>query len=64
MSLAYSVNLFGSLNHYASGQAAAYYGSGYLLLGEVFSIGMINGYLSLVIWALLGMPVWKLMGWW
>lgn len=64
MSLAYSINLFGSLTHYASGQAAAYYGSGFMRLSEVFTTGAINGYLALGLWAVLGMPVWKLLGWW
>jgi len=64
MSLAYSVNLFGSLTHYASGQAAAYYGSGFMRIEEVFFIGAINGYFSLLLYAALGMPVWKMMGWW
>jgi hypothetical protein len=35
MTLAYSINLFGSLTHYASGQAAVFYGSGYMSLPEV-----------------------------
>jgi DASS family divalent anion:Na+ symporter len=35
MSLAYSVNLFGSITHYASGQAAVFYGSGFMSLQEV-----------------------------
>eukprot|EP00798_Chlamydomonas_sp_ICE-L_P023569 gene23569-9093_t len=64
MSLAYSINLFGSMTHYASGQAAVYYGSGFMGLGEVFSMGAINGFVGLVIWAGLGMPVWKMLGWW
>ncbi|GIL77807.1 hypothetical protein Vretimale_6661 [Volvox reticuliferus] len=64
MSLAYAVNLFGSITHYASGQAAVYYGSGYMRLNEVFGTGAICGFLGLAIWALVGMPVWKVLGWW
>lgn len=64
MTLAYSVNLFGSLTHYASGQAAAYYGSGFMRLNEVFSMGAVSGFFGLTLWAVLGMPVWKLLGWW
>lgn len=63
ISLAYSINLFGSITHYASGQAAVYYGSGFMRLNEVFSMGAINGFLGLLLWAVLGMPVWKLLGW-
>ena len=35
MTLAYSINLFGSITHYASGQAAIFYGSGFMSLPEV-----------------------------
>lgn len=35
VSLGYNGNLFGSITHYASGQAAIYYGSGYMSLPEV-----------------------------
>ncbi|KAG2492701.1 hypothetical protein HYH03_009114 [Edaphochlamys debaryana] len=64
MTLAYSVNLFGSITHYASGQAAVFYGSGYMSLNEVFSMGAICGGLGLAIWAITGMPIWKMLGWW
>lgn len=63
MTLAYSINLFGSITHYASGQAAVFYGSGFMSLPEVFKIGAINGVIGLALWAGLGMPVWKLLGW-
>lgn len=63
MSLAYNVNLFGSITHYASGQAAVYCGSGFVKVGEVFKFGAVNGVMSLALWAGLGMPVWKLLGW-
>jgi hypothetical protein len=35
MTLAYNVNLFGSITHYASGQAAVYCGSGFMKIPEV-----------------------------
>ncbi|GFR42213.1 hypothetical protein Agub_g3104 [Astrephomene gubernaculifera] len=64
MSLAYSINLFGSISHYASGQAAVFYGSGYLRLNEVFGMGAVCGWGGLAIWAVVGMPIWKMLGWW
>ncbi|KAG2438480.1 hypothetical protein HXX76_005033 [Chlamydomonas incerta] len=64
MSLAYSINLFGSITHYASGQAAVFYGSGFMRLNEVFTMGAVSGFSALAIWAIFGMPVWKLLGWW
>ena len=63
ISLTYSINLFGSLTHYASGQAAVYYGSGFMRLNEVFAMGALNGFLGLALWGVLGMPVWKMLGW-
>ncbi len=35
MTLTFSINLFGSITHYASGQAAIFYGSGFMSLPEV-----------------------------
>lgn len=64
VTLGYSVNLYGSLTHYASGQAAVYYGAGYVSLNEVFTTGFVSGTLALIIWAVFGMPVWKMLGWW
>mmetsp|Transcript_912 Transcript_912/g.1363 ORF Transcript_912/g.1363 Transcript_912/m.1363 type:complete len:565 (+) Transcript_912:100-1794(+) len=64
MSLAYSINLFGSITHYASGQAAIFYGSGFMTLSEVFKIGALNGLVGFILWGVLGMPVWHLLGWW
>lgn len=64
MTLAYNVNLFGSITHFASGQAAVYCGSGFMTIPEVFKFGAINGVLALALWAGLGMPMWKLLGWW
>ena len=63
ITLAYSVNIFGSLTHYASGQAAAYFGSGYLTIREVFTVGAVNGFGSLVLYGLCGVGVWKWLGW-
>jgi hypothetical protein len=40
ITLAMNVNLFGSMTHFASGQAAAYYGSGYMQLDEVGGCGL------------------------
>uniref|UniRef100_A0A7S0YIH5 Uncharacterized protein n=1 Tax=Polytomella parva TaxID=51329 RepID=A0A7S0YIH5_9CHLO len=63
LTLAYSSNLLGSMTHYASGQAAVYYGSGYMSLPEVFSIGMIMNLRSLLTFGVIGMAWWKFIGW-
>jgi divalent anion:Na+ symporter, DASS family len=64
MSLAYCVCLFGSLTHYASGQAAVYVGSGFLSLKEVFWGGAACGAFALALWGTAGMAWWHVLGWW
>ncbi|KAK9908326.1 hypothetical protein WJX75_006094 [Coccomyxa subellipsoidea] len=54
LGLAYVSNLFGSITHYASGQAAAYYGAGYLKILPTFIIGGIFGIGNLAVWFFLG----------
>ncbi|KAF6232057.1 2-oxoglutarate/malate translocator [Scenedesmus sp. NREL 46B-D3] len=63
MSLAYNVNLFGSLTHYASGQAAVYFGAGYLKTEDVFLQGAACAAANLLLWASVGMLWWKVLGW-
>lgn len=63
MSLAYNVNLFGSLTHYASGQAAVYIGPGFLKNGDVFVQGAACAVASLLLWSSVGMLWWKFLGW-
>eukprot|EP00884_Botryococcus_braunii_P000763 jgi/Botrbrau1/10688/Bobra.139_2s0018.1 len=62
LSLAYMSNLIGSLTHYGSGQAAVYYGAGYLELKDVFLAGAIMGITHLLVWGVGGALWWKLMG--
>jgi DASS family divalent anion:Na+ symporter len=62
LSLAYVSNLFGSMTHYGSGQAAVYYGAGYVSLQEVFSIGGVMVVVNALLWAVAGSIWWKLCG--
>eukprot|EP00803_Ostreobium_quekettii_P001978 evm.model.scf_1858.2 EVM.evm.TU.scf_1858.2 scf_1858:5517-13692(+) len=64
LSLAYNSNLFGSITQFASGQAAVYYGSGFMTLQEVFKIGALFALLNLALWLGVGIPWWKALGWW
>lgn len=48
--LGYITNLFGSLSHYASGQAAVYYASGYVTLPEMMQQGAVHGAVKFVLW--------------
>ncbi|CAA0831186.1 Dicarboxylate transporter 2.1- chloroplastic [Striga hermonthica] len=62
LALAYNTNLFGALTHYSSGQAAVYYGAGYVDLCDVFVLGIAMGLIQTVIWALVGAAWWKILG--
>ena len=62
LSLAYVSNLFGSITHYASGQAAVYIGAGYLNLKEMLSTGALMAVVNLTIWGSFGAVWWKVIG--
>lgn len=64
LSLAFNVNLFGSLTPYASGQAVVYAQSGgYLQPQDVFVQGAVCAIASALIWGGVGMLWWKVLGW-
>ncbi|KAL6011682.1 hypothetical protein ACLOJK_002130 [Asimina triloba] len=50
LALAYNTNLFGALTHYSSGQAAVYYGAGYVELPDVFKLGFTMAAVNATIW--------------
>ncbi|XP_073154487.1 dicarboxylate transporter 2.1, chloroplastic-like [Henckelia pumila] len=62
LALAYNTNLFGAITHYSSGQAAVYYGGGYVDLRDVFRLGLAIALINIVIWALFGAAWWKIIG--
>lgn len=62
LALAFNTNLFGAITHYSSGQAAVYYGAGYVDLHDVFKLGLAMSLINLVIWALVGAGWWKILG--
>ncbi|KAK9666920.1 hypothetical protein RND81_14G220900 [Saponaria officinalis] len=62
LALAYNTNLFGALTHYSSGQAAVYYGAGYVDLPDVFKLGFVMALINAVIWAVVGGFWWKILG--
>ncbi|KAK1287482.1 hypothetical protein QJS10_CPB19g01373 [Acorus calamus] len=62
LALAYNTNLFGALTHYSSGQAAVYYGAGYVELPDVFRIGFITAMVNALIWGVVGTFWWKFLG--
>ncbi|KAJ0693108.1 putative solute carrier family 13 [Helianthus annuus] len=60
--LAFNTDLFGALTHYSSGQAAIYYGAGYIKLQDVFKFGVLMAIINLTIWGLIGALWWKILG--
>uniref|UniRef100_A0A0C9S8S9 TSA: Wollemia nobilis Ref_Wollemi_Transcript_3696_2163 transcribed RNA sequence n=1 Tax=Wollemia nobilis TaxID=56998 RepID=A0A0C9S8S9_9CONI len=62
LALAYNTNLFGALTHYSSGQAAVYYGAGYVDLPDVFKFGFISAVFNALIWCGVGIFWWKFLG--
>ncbi|KAJ8544010.1 hypothetical protein K7X08_025628 [Anisodus acutangulus] len=54
LALGYNTNIFGALTHYSSGQAAVYYGAGYVELRNVFKLGIIIALINIVILGLVG----------
>ncbi|GAB4853241.1 cytochrome P450-dit2 [Ancistrocladus abbreviatus] len=62
LALAYNTSLFGALTHYSSGQAAVYYGAGYVDLPDVFKLGFMMALINVIIWAAVGGFWWKILG--
>ncbi|XP_022727216.1 dicarboxylate transporter 2.1, chloroplastic-like [Durio zibethinus] len=62
LALAYNTNLFGALTHYSSGQAAVYYGAGYVDLPDVFKVGFIMAFINAMVWGVVGAFWWKFLG--
>ncbi|XP_031497046.1 dicarboxylate transporter 2.1, chloroplastic [Nymphaea colorata] len=62
LALAYNTNLFGALTHYSSGQAAVYFGAGYVELPDVFRVGFITAVINALIWGTVGTFWWKFLG--
>ncbi|KAE8716769.1 Dicarboxylate transporter 2.1 [Hibiscus syriacus] len=62
LALAYNTNLFGSITHYSSGQAAVYYGAGYIDLPDVFKMGFVMAFINAIIWVVVGSFWWKFLG--
>ncbi|KAI0495512.1 hypothetical protein KFK09_021813 [Dendrobium nobile] len=62
LALAYNTNLFGALTHYSSGQAAVYYGAGYIDLPDLFRLGFLTALINCLTWAVVGCFWWKVLG--
>jgi DASS family divalent anion:Na+ symporter len=64
LTLAFNTNLFGGLTHYASGQSAVYFGSGHLPLATLWKQGAYMSVVNAVVFGVVGMAWWKVVGLW
>ncbi|KAL5714842.1 cytochrome P450-dit2 [Ranunculus cassubicifolius] len=62
LALAFNTNLFGAITHYSSGQAAVYFGAGYVELPDIFKMGFVMSVVNAVIWGGVGTFWWKFLG--
>ncbi|TCK05840.1 DASS family sodium-coupled anion symporter [Marinobacterium mangrovicola] len=53
-----------TLTHYATGTSPVIFGSGYLTLGEWWRAGFVMSLVNLLVWAVVGILWWKLLGYW
>ena len=62
--MAAASNIMMTLTHYATGTSPIIFGSGYVSLGTWWRVGFIMCVVELVIYAVLGVMWWKLLGMW
>ena len=62
--MAYCSNLMASLTNYGTTPAPIYFGAGYVKQSTWWRLGFIVSLPNLLIWTLLGLAWWKLLGWW
>ncbi len=62
--LAYFSNLCGCVTNYSSGPIIIYFGLGYVPAARWFRIGFLVSLFHLAVWLGVGLPYWKLLGWW
>jgi DASS family divalent anion:Na+ symporter len=64
LALAYLSNLSASLTHYGTTSTPMYYGAGYLTQTQWWKVGFLVSLPNFVIWTVVGMTWWKVLGWW
>jgi len=62
--LAFLSNLSAGLTHYGTTPAPVYFGTGYVKQKNWWTIGFIASVLNILIWSLVGLVWWKVLGWW
>jgi divalent anion:Na+ symporter, DASS family len=64
LTLAYLSNLSASLTHYGTTPAPIYFGAGYIPQRTWWKLGFLTSIPNLLIWTVVGLAWWKLLGWW
>jgi DASS family divalent anion:Na+ symporter len=62
--ISYFSNLCGCLTNYSTGPVVIYFGLGYVSARQWFAVGLAMAGLHLAVWLGVGLPYWKLLGWW
>lgn len=64
LSLAYFSNLNAGLTHFGTTPGPIYFGTGYVKQGVWWKTGLIASMINILIWSVVGIAWWKLLGWW
>jgi divalent anion:Na+ symporter, DASS family len=62
--LTYFANLSAGLTHYGTTPAPVYFGTGYVTQKRWWTVGLIASVLNILIWSIVGVGWWKILGWW
>jgi DASS family divalent anion:Na+ symporter len=62
--ISYFSNLCGCLTNYSTGQVVIYSGFGYVSTRRWFAVGLAIGLCHLAVWLGVGLPYWRMLGWW
>ena len=64
LSLIFASSLSASLTNYGTTPGPIYFATGYVRQGQWWTIGLIASVINLLIWSLVGLVWWKVLGWW
>ena len=62
--LAYFSNLNAGLTHYGTTPAPIYFGTGYVKQKTWWTVGLLASIVNILIWSVVGLTWWKILGWW
>lgn len=62
--LTYFANLSAGLTHYGTTPAPVYFGTGYVTQRRWWTVGLIASVMNILIWSIVGLAWWKVLGWW